>query len=91
MQNTTLPSSLLLERVGSAAAAAAVDTVAYFTRSAFETSSVAFLSPHLVHRICELVIVSILRPTNLERDPRFYFDQTRIFFLHIFFFFYFLQ
>lgn len=33
------------------------------------------------------VIVSILRPTNLQRGPRFYFDQTRIFFSPYFFFF----
>lgn len=46
MQNTTLPLSVLLERLGIAAAAEAVDTVASFTRSLFESSSVVFLSPH---------------------------------------------
>lgn len=46
MQNTTLPLSALLERPGFAAAGEAVDTVASFTRSFFESSSVVFLSPH---------------------------------------------
>lgn len=46
MQNTTLPLYVLLERLGFAAAAAAADTVAHFTRSSFESSSVVFLSPH---------------------------------------------
>lgn len=51
MQNTTLPLYVLLERLDFAAAAAAVDTVAHFSRSSFESSSVesssvVFLSPH---------------------------------------------
>lgn len=51
-----------------AAAAAAADAVAYFTRSAFETSSVAFLSPHLVHRIRGLMLLFLFLGRQTSRE-----------------------
>lgn len=68
MQNTTLPLYVLLERLGFAAAATAVDTVAHFTRSSFESSSVVFLSPHQVHKLCKQMQLFLFLGRQTSRE-----------------------
>lgn len=85
MQNTTLPWYVLLERLGFAAAAAAVDTVAHFYKEFLWKQLCCVSITSLGSQALQVdAIVSILRPTSLRRGPRFYFDHTGSF-LFLFF------
>lgn len=86
MQNSTLPLCVLLESSRFAAGSAAVNTVGCLTIECFETSSVVFLSPCLVHKICKLMFLFLFLGRQTSREALAFILITQEY-IQIFFFF----